>query len=363
VLLALQFGISIIAVFFSIAFFLNLRYQENMPMGFDSRGTITIPLKQAAEFEKLNNEIIRHPAVLSTAGSTHHLFAARVHAPVHGKGTIDVNAEILSVGEGYIDAMGLELVEGRNFNRVGSDVKEAAIITENLAHALGWTDATDKVIDINDSTSLRVVGILKDIYNRGVWRPKEPVVLRLATPEQYYHLIVSTTAAQRTGVDQYIAKKWKTLFPERAYRSYTMKEFMNSSTEVNRNIVAIFLFLGFTAIFLSVAGLYSMVSLNIIKRTKEVGIRKVFGASVHQIIWTTNFEFIVILGLSSLAGSWAASTLVVVVMKSMWAYYQPGGTVTFVLAIGMVFTVVLAMIGSKVRNAAAVNPAVSLRSE
>jgi putative ABC transport system permease protein len=158
-------------------------------------------------------------------------------------------------------------------------------------------------------------------------------------------------------------KQWNTLFPGRPYMGYAMNEIINVAADVNRNIISIFTFLAVVALLLSIAGLYSTVSLNIARRLREVGIRKVFGASIAQIIWTTNVQFVMILGLSSLAGCWLGSILVTFMMDQIWAYYQPANSITFIVSTLTVMWLACIMIGSKVYQAASANPIVSLREE
>ncbi len=128
-------------------------------------------------------------------------------------------------------------------------------------------------------------------------------------------------------------------------------------------LIAIHENLGLVAMMLSVTGLFTLVSLNIMKRMKEIGVRKVLGASVPSIAGIMNREFIVILLIASAFGSWASFSLTNSLMGSIWKYYQGVNTLTFLISIGLLITVSLATIGYKVFAVATMNPVDTLRDE
>ena len=122
-------------------------------------------------------------------------------------------------------------------------------------------------------------------------------------------------------------------------------------------------FLGVIALMLSATGLFTLVSLNIIRRTKEIGVRKVLGASIGNITRIINTEFFIILIVASLAGSALSYYAVDLLMDSIWDYYQSTTTMTFVVAILVMFVVATAVVGYKVFSAASMNPVSTLRDE
>jgi putative ABC transport system permease protein len=362
-LLVLQFAFSVTALFFSIAFYQNAVFQKNFTLGFAHNEVLAAPVKTEAEFDKFRNALVHHPDVVSMTGSADHIFSSRINQPVTCNG-IDISTDILDVGEGYRSALAFTLLEGRDFNPASAnDRRQSVIITQNLAEGFAPESALEKTITINDSVKLFVIGVIQDVYTRGMWKEKVPMILRLTGKENYRHLIVRASAEKAAGVHQHMEQQWNTLFPGRPYMGYTMNQIINVAEDVNRNIVSIFTFLAVVALLLSIAGLYATVSLNIARRLKEVGIRKVFGASITQIIWTTNVQFVMILFLSSLAGCWLGNALVTVMMEQIWAYYQSANLVTFIVSTLMVLWLACIMIGSKVYQAASANPITALREE
>lgn len=142
-----------------------------------------------------------------------------------------------------------------------------------------------------------------------------------------------------------------------------MNELMRVSGEINRNVTYIFSYLAITAMLLSIAGLYSTISLNIVRRTKEVGIRKVLGATVSQVMWSTHREFALILLLATAAGIVAAASVVGWVMRLLWYYHQSPGVVTVLVTGGVMLSTAAALAGARVYRAAQVNPVLLLKTE
>ena len=157
--------------------------------------------------------------------------------------------------------------------------------------------------------------------------------------------------------------EWKQIFPNRLYNGRFLDEIMVEAATVNNNIVKIFAFLGVVALMLSATGLYTLVSLNIIKRMKEIGVRKVLGASVTNITRIINTEFVIMLVVASVLGSAASYFAVSGLMGSIWDYYQPATAMTFALSIFVLFFVSALTIAYKVLAAASMNPVNTLRTE
>jgi ABC-type antimicrobial peptide transport system permease subunit len=260
--------------------------------------------------------------------------------------------------------MGMELIEGRDFIRDSeTDRRESIIITKKFADSFGWDKSVGREILWMDTVKLYVVGVVKDVYTQGLWREMEPVMIRYTTPDQYTHVIVSGPAAKINDINRFMESEWKTIFPNRLYNGWHIDAPMAEATTVNNNIVKIFGFMGVIALILSATGLFTLVSLNIIKKMKEIGVRKVLGASVANITRIINTEFVVILLISATAGSVLSYFTVPLLMGSIWKYYQSATGLTFAISVGAMFALSAFAVGYKVFAAASMNPVNTLRDE
>jgi ABC-type antimicrobial peptide transport system permease subunit len=232
-----------------------------------------------------------------------------------------------------------------------------------MASLFGWEKALGKEVIWKDSVKLYVVGVVKDVYTAGLWRAMEPLMIRYVGPEKYSQIVVNTAAGNVPAINKFMESKWKEIFPNRLYNGNMLSGISDEVEDVNTNIMTMYSFLGVIALMLSATGLFTLVSLNIIRRTKEIGVRKVLGASIGNITRIINTEFFVILVVASLAGSVLSYFAVDLLMDSIWDYYQSTTIVTFIVAILVMFLVATAVVGFKVFSAASMNPVNTLRDE
>lgn len=363
ILLGLQFAISLMAIISAIAFIQNARYQDNYDLGFDAKGTIIAWLNGKEEFETYRNALQSNSEILSMAGSSGGIFSNRGHEPVEYESS-QMEVDIIGVGDHYLKTMNLSLVEGRDFRQDSeTDKKESVIITQKMATDFGWDKAVGKQIVWRDTVKLYVVGVIKDVYTTGLWRELQPMMIRYVFPENYSQIVVNASASNAMAVNKFMEKKWKEVFQNKLYNGNMMVTDLNEVYDVNKNIVTMYIFLGVIALLLSTTGLFTLVSLNIIKRTKEIGVRKVMGASIGNITRIINTEFFIILIVASALGSILSYFAVNGLMDSIWDYYQATTLSSFVISIVIMFIVSAAVIGYKVFTAASMNPVTTLRDE
>ena len=362
-LLGLQYAFSLTAIIFAMAFYSNSLYQRDFDLGFDQQGTIIAYVQNRGEFETYRNALLENKDITAIAGSKHSIFSSRYNDPVK-YGDKQTEVEIIDVGDLYLKTMGLTLTQGRDFRKDSqTDLKESVIVTEKLVESFGWDNPIGKEIVWMDTVKLYVVGVVKDVFTMGLWREMDPLMIRYTTPDQYSHVIVNAPAGDLPEINTYMEAKWKEIFPNRLYNGWYLNETMAEATTVNNNIVKIFGFMGVIALILSVTGLFTLVSLNIIRKMKEIGVRKVLGASVANITRIINSEFVIILFIASLLGSVMSYYGVEALMGSIWKYYQPATGLTFAVSVFLMFFVSGLTIGYKVFLAASMNPVNTLRDE
>ncbi|HTF20081.1 MAG TPA: ABC transporter permease [Chryseolinea sp.] len=362
-LLILQYAFSLVAVVFSIAFFQNSLYQRDFNLGFDDRSIIVAYVNSKSEFETYKNAIAQDKEIADIAGSTHSIFSSRYNDPIKFESR-EVEVDIIDVGEDYLRTMGLTLVAGRDFSKDSeTDRRESVIVTESLAKRFGWDNAIGKEVTWMDTTKLFVVGVVKDVYTSGLWDEMEPMMIRNVGPEKYTHVIVRAPVQKLREVNARMEQTWKQVFPNRLYNGRYLDEIMMEAITTNDNIVQIFAFLGIVALLLSATGLYTLVSLNIIKRMKEIGVRKVLGASISNITRIINTEFIVMLLIASAMGCVLSYFSVEMLMSSIWKYYLPASFTTLIASVSILFSVSAVVVGYKIFTAASMNPVNTLRVE
>jgi putative ABC transport system permease protein len=363
-LLGLTFTISLLAIIFTVAFYNNARYQKDFNLGYATTGITSIHLPAAKDFLIFKSIAEANPDIQTVAGTKDHITHSISHHSV-GYESLKKQIEVMDVGESYCEALKMKIVSGRGF-RKGSetDLKESVLVTEEFVKQFGWKDnVIGKRITIDDSTQYNIVGVLKDIYTHSLYEPISPVLLKYARPEHYTELIITADFNNSAKVNDFLRSEWKKNFPDKIYDSQSIEVVRESSNRVNTNGVKIVGCLGFIAILMSVTGLYTLVSLNIIKKTKEVGIRKVLGASQVDIARIINLEFFLILSCAAVSGSFIGYVLVDSVLGSLWKYYLSIQIGTIAICVIAVIVVASFILGFKTLQVSSLNPVKTLRSE
>lgn len=362
-LLTLQFAISLIGIVCSFAFTDNARYQRDFDLGFDKKGVVFTYVENRSEYETYRNALMENRDILSVAGSQHHLYSNYINDPIKHEDK-EIEADIMDVGDDYVKTVGLKVIEGRDFMLDSdTDRKESVIITEGLAGKFGLTDPIGKTIVWRDTVTYYIVGVIQDIYNHGLWEEMAPVMLRYGPKNEVSHIIVSAPVEKLADVNKFMEAKWKELFPNKLYNGRFMDEELVEANTVNNNIVKMFVFLGLVALGLSATGLFTLVSLNIIKKMKEIGVRKVLGASMANISRVINMEFAIILLVACVLGGAGGSFLSEMLMSSIWDYYQKATISTMIISAAILLSVCVVSVAYKIYSTVRLNPSHVLRDE
>lgn len=363
VLLTLQFAISLIGIVCSLAFIDNARYQRDFDMGFNQKEVLFTWVNDEGQFNALRDVMAQHPDVISIAGSEHHIFSNFINDPVKHE-SVEIEVDIMNIGDNYLKTAGFTLVQGRDFEKDSeTDRKESVIVSEKLVTRFGWDNPIGKELIWMDTAKLYVIGVFKNVYTNGLWEEMEPMMLRYCGPEKYRHLLLSAPADKIVAVNTYMEEQWKNIFPNRKFGSRYMDSENVEANQVNTNIVKMFVFLGIVAMMLSITGLFTLVSLNIIRRMKEIGVRKVLGASIANISKVINMRFAILLLIACAIGSYGGAYMAEMLMDSIWDFFQRTTIVTMLLSSGLLLLASIVTVAAKTYNTARMNPVNVLRDE
>lgn len=363
-LLTLQFAISLLCIISGVAYVRNASYQRDYSLGYSKDGIIVASVNGETEFNAYRNLLAMNKDIDVIAGSKDHVSDKYYRQPVK-YGTTEHQVEIVDVGDDYLKAMNITLIDGRDFIKSSeSDKREAVLVSETFVKEFGLVgNAVGKRLVLTDSLQLYIIGVVSDILTDGFWKAAAPVMLRYVGPDQYTQIVVSTSPSHLMEVNDYMMEAWKKISPNALYNGRYFDGNMYATQMINTNAVRIFVFLGIIAALMSATGLYALVSLNILKKTKELGIRKVLGASVANIVRVINMEFVIILTVASLLGSVLGYFATDKGMDAIWEHYLPVNVVTLLICVSLLFTIGLITVGYKTISTARTNPVNSLREQ
>ncbi len=361
-LLVWQFGFSIMAIFSALVLTQNARFQKTMDWGFDKENIVVVPLQNEARYEPLRDMLAKTHGDQNISGSINILGyqAANVEFALDG---IIHNADLLQVGSNYLDVVGCDIQEGRNFHKNSEfDVSSSVIVNEAFVRAFQIDDPLNQKITY-ENASLQIIGVIHDFMPYGFFEPVKPTLLQLTPELSYENLVIRGSNEDMTAIFADAGKAWKELYPDLPFDGFFMDQLAAEATHTNQGILMQFGILGIFALFMSVTGLYSVVSLNVRKRTKEIGIRKVHGASVTSIMGLINLEFGVILLLAIVIGCLGGYFFMDRFLSDIFTYYHKIGASTFIIAGSVILTLSALTSGIKIYVMALRSPTESLRYE
>ena len=363
-LLAFQFAISLLCIISAVAYIRNAAYQRDYNLGYTKDGVIVADISSKNEFEAYRNALVMNKDIKTIAGSKNHV-SDKYYKELVKFETTEHQVEIVDIGDDYLKAMNISLIDGRDFNKDSeTDKKESVLVSQEFVKQFGMKgNPVGKRLLLKDSIQLYVVGVVSNILTDGFWKPAAPVMLRYVGSEQYTQIVVSASPENILAVNDYMKEMWKQVSPNTIYSGRYTDGNMYATQMINTNAVRIFGFLGVIAVLMSATGLFALVSLNVLKKMKEIGVRKVLGASAGNIARVINTEFIIILTVASAFGSGLGYLMTDKMMDAIWEYYLPVNFITLGICVMLLFIVAIITVGYKTIATAWMNPVNTLREQ
>ncbi len=364
ILLTVQFIISVNALVSGVIFTENARFQNNLDLGYDKDNIIGVPVGDRSYYIAYRDAIKANPMIQSIGESEEHIGWSNFTRTISYKG-IKKDIQALDIGDGYFNTMGLKLIEGREFTPElkSSDTENSVIVSKGFVEEFGMETVVGERIMMLDTVPLYIVGIVEDIYLYGFWSKKDPMMFRRGVDERMRTLAVRGASESLGEINEFLEKTWKEIVPNMPYEGFFQDDLLNEARDINKNIKNINIFLALLAIIISAIGLYTLVSLSIIRRTKEIGIRKVNGAPILRISGILSREYMIILVIACTIGSVSGWWVSVLLMDSIWDTFTDVRPFVYFFSDALIFVVAIASIGWKVYQAARRNPVESLRYE
>ncbi|MBD1392262.1 ABC transporter permease [Mucilaginibacter glaciei] len=262
----------------------------------------------------------------------------------------------------YFKTFGMKFAAGHGYEQ--SDTARAAVVNETFIHKLDIQKAEQAIgkdIKLGSGKWIPIVGVVKDFKTNSLRDAIKPIVITARKKVESQAAVKIETKNLKATVSD-IQQTWEATYPEYAYNGYFLDENIAKFYQQENQLALVYKIFAIIAIFISWLGLYGLVSFMAVQRTKEVGVRKVLGASVFSIVFLFSKEFMILILISFVIAMPAAWY-----MMNKWlqnfAYRIPLTAGVFVLAIVTSSGIAWITVGYKAVKAALVNPVKSLRSE
>jgi len=289
----------------------QVSYMREFDSGFNTRQTIALrgPASTNSDslrytrFTSFRSEVLQHPAFRSgTASMNIPGEEIRFHDEgVHAVGTSNEKKQsfwIMQIDEGYQETFGMQLRGGRNFNE--TEFGNTCVINETAAIALGYTAPTDAIntsIITSDQNTFTVIGVWKDYHHESVRKPVNPIIFFHRHPIEYGYYSFQTQSSDGNYLET-LQQIWKKHYPFDQFTHYFVDSFFEQQYRADELFEKLLSLFSIISITVAALGLFGMASLSIVKRMKEIGIRKVLGASVLNILLLISKSYVKLIVIS-----------------------------------------------------------------
>ncbi|WP_313235455.1 ABC transporter permease [Sphingobacterium multivorum] len=365
-LVVFQFIISVGLIFGTVVVVQQLDYMRHIKLGYNKDNVLIIPSWPLGKNEKTYYNLLMQDSRIKHVSHSSYLPAGESNNNnffIYPDGNTDqwVKTIRYDVDEEYIPVMGMQLKEGRNFAKTFGNDSLSVIINETAAKDLGWNNhSLGKILTNKDNKSYRVIGVVKDFHFRSLHEQISPLVMVLS--DQAGSLILKTQTTDMEKLIQKLASLYRS-FPTDIPFSYSFLDERYAQTyqaEVKTGKL-LSIFAGLT-IFVACLGLFGLAIFTANQRKKEIGIRKVVGATVPDITRMLSTEFVKLVLIAFVISSPLAWWMMHKWLEN-FAYRIEMQWWMFVLAGALAVFIALITVSSQAIRAALTKPVDSLRDE
>jgi putative ABC transport system permease protein len=367
-----QFAISLTLIVGTIVIYSQLRFVRSQDLGFSKDQTIIIADPLRAAESAFKREIIKIPKVLSVAlsstipGSTRDRGALGDWLWVENKSgslqTADV--ELCYIDFDFIEQYKIKMVAGRPFSKdFGSDTAQALILNETAVKMFGYTSSQEAIGKRFSQWGQKgkIIGVTSDFHFRSLQESIKPLSMRIMPMDNYNFISIHVATGNLPITITAIEKKFKELMPARPFNYYFLDEFFDRQYRSETRFGNLFFNFAILAIFISCLGLFGLVTYSTIQRTREIGIRKVLGASVYRIVNLISKDFLKLIFISFVI-AFPVSWLVMNKWLGDFAYRINISWWMFAVAAILALLIAMLTISFQTIKAAIANPVKSLRT-
>jgi putative ABC transport system permease protein len=375
-LVVVQFFIAIIMIIGTIVVSSQLRFLRNTDLGFKKENLVVMELQDstfrtkalAFKNELLQNQAIEHVSnCTGVPGQINWIQVLRVEREDEMK---EMALILAQTDYDYIKTMGMEIVQGRDFDKnMGTDDSAAVLINETGVKTLGWDDnPIGKKIEYgfdlegNPGRTMKVIGVVKDFHFRSLHNKIEPCIFFI-NPEPRYLIAAQLKEGMEKEALSFIEEKWNSFAAGRPFDFKYVSQILEEQYTGEHKIGIIFNIATIITIFIALLGLLGLSSFVAEQRTKEIGIRKILGASVPNILKLLYREFVVLILVAFICAVPVAWWRLDIWLNDSFIYHTSLNWVYFLFAGIVAFVVGMATISFYIIRAATSNPVDAVKWE
>lgn len=369
ILVIFQFTLSILLIIGTLVVHQQIDYIRSKDLGFNQEQLVQLPLFQSSgrslnsSYRLVKQEFLKHPLILAASASLYQAATTTDHGLVRPEGSQDFEYRLLKmvVDEDFLDTYGINLIEGRNFSvDIVGDAKEAFLINESAAKLFGWKNPVGKRFDWYNRRGY-VIGVVKDFHNRSLHEPIAPAFL-LMWESSWDWLTLRIRPENLSETMMFLEKTWKTFVPDRTFEYTFLDKHLEGLYLADRQFGRLVDLFTSLAILIACLGLLGLAAFTAEQRTKELGVRKVLGASTASLVLLLSMDLLKLVAMANLL-AWPLGYVATDQWLTNFAYRVEVGWETYLVGGCLALVVALSTVSYQALKAAHANPVEALRNE
>jgi putative ABC transport system permease protein len=361
-LVILQFTLATFLIISTITIYSQFSYLMNFDLGYNDKNVVSITAWgiDKTKMSLFKNELLKDPSILSVTADQ----GGRWGTMAHINGSQQQMFDMKHVDEDYLPLFQVPIVKGRNFSKaMVSDSANSVLVNEEFVKQAGWKNPIGQMVDFfYNKKKYTVVGIVKDYHFLSLTEKTPPILYTMKPDYPWGNVFVKITDKNKSEALNRIQKEFKALFPFIPYQYKFKDAEVAEQYDKEAKWKQIVTFGAILTIFISCIGLFGLATLSAERRKKEIGIRKVLGASVEGIVRKLSTDFVKLVIISAVIATPAAWWAMHKWLEN-YPYRIIINTWIFLFAAVLVLFIALATVSYQAIKAAIANPVNSLRSE
>ena len=373
-LVVFQFAISVILIVGTIVVYNQSDYIRNKKLGFNKEQVVVMPYPGIRLSKRYKLQLSEYANVLSNTTSSslpgRPFPTGLFRSPGDGASEDGFGMNKIVVDHEFVSAFGLELSEGRDFSKdILRDNHGELILNEAAMRKFGWTSCAGKELEkiwpqgneIKVEYKGEVVGVVKDFHYQSLHHEFEPLII--TTLETWFeYFAVRIRSDDIAGTLSFLKAQWREIAPNTPFDYFFLDDDYDKLYRAEQQIGKLFGLFSLLAILIASLGLFGLASFSVQQRTKEIGIRKVLGASVSTVVLLLSREFVLLVGLANLI-AWPIAYYAMNAWLQNFAYRIDLDVWPFVMGGFLALFIALTTVSYRAWKAACTNPVDALRYE
>ncbi len=363
-LVVFQFFITSILIISTLVIYRQLRYVDSIKPGYDKEGVIVLPLNSSTLMQNLKilkQDILNIPGIINAGASsdvpgydfTRNGYIVEEKTEAELFNVIDIDAD-------YLETMKIKLLEGRNFDPGMNSDSMAYLVNEKFVKEAGWDDALGKTISRGGKH--KIIGVVADFNFASMHKEIAPLILTMVPWKAFNYLSLRINTRDLNSLLPKIESAWKSADSSIPFDFFFLDARLRQAYQTEQNFGKMFRYFGIIAIVIACLGLLGLSSFITEQRRKEVGIRKVLGASSIRIMTSYTGNFLILVLIANII-AWPLAWYVMNVWLERFAYRINIGIFVLLSAFLISSLITVITIGIQVYRAANANPVKALKYE